>query len=557
VAPSDFIPSIAWLRQYPRKWLRPDLIAGLTAAAVIIPKAMAYATIAGLPLQVGLYTALVPMVVYALLGTSRPLSVSTTTTIAILTAAEIGRAVPGGDQGSLIAAGATLAVVTGAFLVAASVLRLGFVANFISEPVLTGFKSGIGLVIVVDQIPKLLGIHIEKAGFFRDLFAIAGELPHASLATVATAVCLLVLIFGLERCFPRAPAPLIAIAVAIVASSLLGLTEAGVATVGSIPSGLPTVIWPRVDLIEEMWPAAAGIALMSFTETIAAARAFSAPGERPPEPNQELLAVGLGNIAGGFLGAMPAGGGTTQTAVNRKAGAQTQVAELVTAAAAMATLLLFAPVIALMPQAALAAVVVAYSLDLIKPAEFDMIRRVRRTEFGWALIAFAGVVLLGTLRGILVAVVASLLSLAQQAYDPPVYAMGRRRGTQVFRPLSSEHPDDETWAGLLILRVEGRLFFANAQRVADKVRPLIEQARPSVVVLDCSAVIDIEYTALKMLIEAEGRLRAEGIALWLAALNPEAFAIVQRSTLVETLGREQMHFNLETAVERFEELTFH
>jgi MFS superfamily sulfate permease-like transporter len=167
MAPSGLIPSIAWLRQYPRDWLRPDILAGLTAAAVVIPKAMAYATIAGLPLQVGLYTAFVPMVVYALLGTSRPLSVSTTTTIAILAAAELGRAAPGGDAGQLIVASATLAILVGALLVAAAVLRLGFVANFISEPVLTGFKSGIGLVIVVDQIPKLLGVHIEKAGFFR------------------------------------------------------------------------------------------------------------------------------------------------------------------------------------------------------------------------------------------------------------------------------------------------------------------------------------------------------------------------------------------------------
>jgi SulP family sulfate permease len=554
VAPSGLIPSITWLRQYPRAWLRPDLTAGLTAAAVVIPKSMAYATIAGLPLQVGLYTALVPMVVYALLGTSRPLSVSTTTTIAILAAAELGRAVPLGNPEALLATGATLAVLTGAMLVAAFVLRLGFVANFISEPVLTGFKSGIGLVIVVDQLPKLLGVHIEKAGFFRDLFAIARELPHTSLPTVATAVSLLVIIFGLERFAPRLPSPLIAIAVAIVASSLLGLSETGVATVGSVPGGLPMFVWPRFDLVEEMWPAAAGIALMSFTETIAAARAFGAPGEPRPEPNQELLAIGLGNVAGGLLGAMPAGGGTTQTAVNRKAGAQTQVAELVTAAAAMATLLLFAPVIALMPQAALAAVVVAYSFDLIKPAEFDAIRRVRRIEFGWAIIAFAGVVLLGTLKGILVAVIASLLSLAQQAYNPPVYPVGRKRRTQVFRPLSSEHPDDETWAGLLVLRIEGRLFFANTQRVADKARPLIEQARPSVVVLDCSAVIDIEYTAVKMLIEVEGKLRDEGIALWLAALNPEVFAVVQRSKLGKTLGRQRMLFNLETAVEQFEKL---
>jgi len=553
MAPSGLIPSIAWLRQYPRDWLRPDVTAGLTAAAVVIPKAMAYATIAGLPLQVGLYTAIVPMVVYALLGTSRPLSVSTTTTIAILVAAELGRAAPGGDAGSLLVVSATLAMLVGALLVLAAVLRLGFVANFISEPVLTGFKSGIGLVIVVDQIPKLLGVHIEKAGFFRDLLAITHELPHTSLATLMLAVLLLVLIFGLERFAPRAPAPLIAIAVAIVGSGLLGLSDAGVATVGSIPDGLPTLVWPRLDLVEEMWPAAAGIALMSFTETIAAARAFGAPGEPRPEPNQELLAVGLGNVAGGFFGAMPAGGGTTQTAVNRKAGARTQVAELVTAAAAVATLLLLAPVIALMPQAALAAVVVAYSLDLIKPAEFGAIRRVRRIEFFWALIAFAGVVLLGTLKGILVAVIASLLALAQQAYNPPVYALGRKRGTQAFRAHSKEHPDDETWPGLLILRTEGRLFFANAQRVADQMRPLIDQAKPSVVLLDCSAVFDIEYTAVKMLIEGEERLRQEGIALWLAALNPEALAVVQRSSLGETLGRERMFFNVETAVAKYEQ----
>jgi len=551
---ADFIPSIGWLGQYRREWLRPDVIAGLTAAAVVIPKAMAYATIAGLPLQVGLYTAIVPMVVYALLGTSRLLSVSTTTTIAILAAAELGRAAPGGDAGALIAAGATLAMLVGVFLVAAAVLRLGFVANFISEPVLTGFKSGIGLVIVVDQIPKLLGIHIEKAGFFKDLLAFAGQLPHTSLATLLLAVVLLALIFGLERFAPRAPAPLIAVAVAIAASGLFGLSDAGVATVGSVAGGLPTLVWPRLDLVQEMWPAAAGIALMSFTETIAAARAFAAPGERRPEPNQELLALGLGNVAGGLLGAMPAGGGTTQTAVNRKAGARTQVAELVTAAAALATLQLLAPVIALMPQAALAAVVVAYSIDLIRPAEFREIARVRRTEFYWALIAFAGVVLLGTLQGILVAVIVSLLALAHQAYDPHVYVVGRKRGTGVFRPLSREHPDDETWPGLLIVRPEGRLFFANAQRVFDKMRSLIDQARPRVVMLDCSAVIDIEYTAVKMLVEAEEKLRHQGVTVWLAALNPEALAVVRRSKLGETLGRERMFLNREIAVERYETL---
>ena len=548
--PSHVMPSIAWMREYRSPWLRPDLTAGLTAATIVIPKAMAYATIAGLPLQVGLYTAIVPMLVYALFGASRVLSVSTTTTIAILTAAELGRVAPGGDASMLLTAAATLAVLTGAILLVAYLLRLGFVANFISEPVLTGFKSGIGLVIVVDQLPKLFGIHIEKTGFFRDIAAIVQTLPATSIPTFTLAALLLLLIFGLERFVPKSPVPLIAIALAILASAL-GLRDMNVAIVGSVPSDLPSFVPPDLGLFAEMWPAAAGIALMSFTETIAAARAFAARGEPRPEPNQELFAIGLANVAGGLTGAMPAGGGTSQTALNRRVGAVTQVAALVTAGTAVATLLFLAPLIALMPHAALAAVVIAYSLELIKPAEFRTIRRVRRIEFRWALIAFAGVVFLGTLQGILVAVVASLLSLAQQAYNPPVYVMGRKRGTSVFRRVSPDRPDDELWPGLLILRIEGRLFFANAQQVIEAMRSFIAQAKPRVVVLDCSSVIDIEFTAVRLLAETEQALRNEGIALWLAALNPSTLEVVRRSKLGEALGHERTFFNLDTAVARF------
>ena len=549
-----FIPALRWLRGYPRRWLSADVTAGLISAAVVIPKAMAFATIAGLPVQVGLYTVFVPMVVYALLGTSRPLSVSTTTTLAILAAADLGEAVPNGGPAELALAGATLAILVGAMLVLASLLRLGFVANFISDPVLAGFKSGIGLVIVVDQIPKLLGFHIDKTGFFRDLIAIAGHLPHTSLITLAVGLSTLLLLFGLEHFVPRAPAPLIAAALGIAASALLGLPQAGVETVGTVPRELPSLMLPQLDLAAQMWPGALGIALMSFTESIAAARAFSKHDEPRPVPNQELLALGIANAAGGLFGAMPAGGGTTQTAVNRAAGARTQLAELVTAAAALATLLLLAPLIGLMPNAVLAAVVIVYSVVLIKPAEFRAIVRVRSTEFYWAVIAFAGVAVLGTLKGILVAVIASLLALGYRTYDPPVYALGRKRGTDVFRPLSDQHPDDETWPGLLIVRTEGLIFFANAQGIGDKIWPLIHQAKPSVILMDCSAVMDIEYTALKMLSEAEQSLRHGGIMLWLAALNPDVFTVVQRTTLGQTLGRERMFFNLQIAVEHYEQV---
>ena len=539
------------LKNYERQWLRPDVLAGLTTAAVVVPKSLAYATIAGLPVQIGLYTAFVPMVIYALLGSSRVLSVSTTTTIAILTGSALGLAVPSGEAGELALAAATLAVLVGLILAAASVLRLGFVANFISEPVLTGFKSAIGVVIVVDQIPKLLGIHIHKEGFFRDLLAIVQHVPEASVITVVLSAALLALIFGMDRLLPKAPAPLLAVVLAILASAVLGLPEAGVATIGEVPQGMPALTWPVLGIVGQMWPAALGIALMSFTETIAAGRAFADPSEPRPVPNRELLATGLANAGGGLFGAMPGGGGTSQTAVNRGAGAKSQMAELVTAGVALATILLLAPVIALMPKAALAAVVIATSLGLIKPADFAEIRRVRNKEFRWAAVAFAGVLFLGFLKGILVAGIVSLVSMASQAYHPPVYALGRKRGTDIFRQVSAEHPDDEQWPGLLMLRVEGRLFFANAERVADLLWEQVEKSRPQVLALHCRAISDVEYTALKVLDELEDKFRRAGCELWLVGLNPAVFEMVERSKLGKRLGHRNMYLNMTAAVESF------
>lgn len=540
-----------WLSNYKMDWLRLDLVAGLTTAAVVVPKAMAYATIAGLPVEVGLYTAFVPMVIYAILGSSRPLSVSTTTTLAILTGAQLAVVVPDGDPAALLTASATLAFLVWVMLILAAALRLGVVASFISEPVLIGFKAGIGLVIILDQVPKLLGIHFDKGGFGENLVALVQHLPETSLATLAVGVAMLVILVGLERFVPRAPAPLVAVAVGIAASGLFALQGYGVETVGQIPQGLPSFTAPSLELIAQLWPGALGIALMSFTESIASARAFASRGEPRPLPNRELVATGLGNVVGGLFSGMPAGGGTSQTAVNRRAGARSQVAGLVTAAAALATLLLLAPLMGLMPLATLAAVVIVYSVGLIQPAELGAILRIRRMEFLWALAAFAGVVVLGTLKGILVAIIVSLVALSYQAANPKLYVLGRKPATQVFRPRSDEHPEDETFPGLLMVRPEGRIFFANAQRLGEQIWPLIDAAQPRVVAMDFSAVPDIEYSALKMLIEGEERLRERGSQLWLVALNPEVLAMVQRSSLGEALGRERMLFTLPTAVERY------
>ena len=546
-----YFPITDWLFSYNKEWLRPDLIAGLTTAAVVIPKAMAYATIAGLPVQVGLYTAFVPMIIYSMLGTSRPLSMSTTTTIAILTASNLGQVVPSSDAADLMRASATLTLLVGAILLLASVLRLGFVANFISEPVLVGFKAGIGLVIVLDQVPKILGIHFAKGSFLHNIFAIVKGAPEASLPTVAIGIAMIVVLVGLERFLPRVPAPLVAVALGILGTRLFGLQLHGVEVVGRIPQGLPSLTIPDFSLVEQLWPGALGIALMSFTETIAAGRAFAKGDEPSLKANQELLATGLGNAGGALFGSMPAGGGTSQTAVNRLAGARTQLAELVTAGATLATMLLLAPLIALMPQATLAAVVIVYSIGLIKPAEFGEILKIRLNEFTWAIAAFAGVVTLGTLKGIVVAIVLSLVGLAYQVADPPVYVLGRKPGTNVFRPRTKEHPEDETFPGLLILRPEGRIFFANAEYIAQKMRHLADEAKPKVVAIDLSAVPDLEYTALKALVEGEKRQRERGVRFWLVGLNPGVLRVVQKSPLGEVLGREELHFNLEAAVAKF------
>jgi high affinity sulfate transporter 1 len=545
------LPIIGWLSAYRLPWLRLDLVAGVTAAAVIIPQSMAYATIAGLPVEVGLYTALVPMIIYALLGTSRPLSVSTTSTIAILTAAQLAAAAPGGDQPQLLAATAALALLVGGFLLLAGILRLGFIANFISDPVLAGFKAGIGLVIIVGQLPKLLGMHVDKEPFFRYVLSIAAHLPEAGPMTAVLGLLTLAVLFALRRFLPRIPGPLVAVAAGIAASALLGLGGQGVSTIGEIPGGLPVPALPDVSLAWQLWPGALGIALMAFTESVAAGRAFARDGEPRVAANRELVALGVANIAGGFFRTMPAGGGTSQTAVNSRAGARSQMSGLVTAAAVLATLLFLAPLIALMPQATLAAVVVATTSGLLSPKDFRAILRVRRTEFWWAVAACAGVVLLGTLQGILVAIAISLLTLIYQSNHPPLYALGRKRGTNVFRPLSEAHAEDETFPGLLMVRTEGRMTFASAPRIGEKMWSLLDEAQPRVLAFDFGAVPDLEYTALKMLAGFEEKLRQRGITLWLVALNPAVLHVVERSPVGATLGHERMFHNLEQAVSAY------
>jgi MFS superfamily sulfate permease-like transporter len=362
------------------------------------------------------------------------------------------------------------------------------------------------------------------------------------------ALAMLTLQLGLERFLPRVPASLVTVATGIAVSGLAGLNRFGIELVGDVKGGLPPFALPQLSHLDQLWPAAIGIALMSFVETIAAGQAFRGLDEPRPVANKELAAIGLANLFGGCFSNLPSGGGTSQTAVNQQAGAHSQIAGLVTAAVVVAVLFFLAPLVHLMPQATLAVVVIVPCAGMIKLPEFRAIWRTRFMEFSWAVASVAGVVLLGTLKGILVAVILSLLALMHHGSLRPVFVLGRKPGTNVFRPRSKEHPEDETFPGLLLLKTEGMIHFANVQRLFDLLSPLISEDHPRVIVLDCSAIADLEYTALKRLAEAEHKLQQSGISLWLAGLNPEPLQLVQKSTLGDTLGRSRMYFNLEQAV---------
>jgi SulP family sulfate permease len=547
-----YLPILSWLPSYKSSWLRLDLVAGLTAAAVVIPQAMAYATIAGLPIEVGLYVALVPMFVYTLLGASRRLSVSSTSALSILTGSALLLAVgPTNNPTDYVIPAGTLACLVGVFLILASLLRLGLLADFISLPVLTGFKAGIGVVIFVSQLGKVLGLSIPSgSSVLKTLAIIFTSLSQINWPTTILSACTLAILIFLPRFFSRIPAALLAVAFGIALSAFINLPELGISLIGNIPTGLPSFSLPNLSLVGSLWLPAMGIALMSFTESTAATRAFRMHGEPAADANQELFALGIANIAGGFFQSYPAGGGTSQTAVNKGAGAKSQVAEMVTVGVVVLTLLFLAPLISLMPEATLGALVLVAAFGLIRIGEFRDMAQVRRTELIWALLAFGGVVVLGILEGILVAVVITLLTILAAVDRPPVYSISRKPGTDVFRPFD-DHTNDESFPGLLMTRTEGRLFFANVSWVIDKLWIMIHQTLPQVVVLDCSAIPDIEYTALRSLLEFEAQLYDTGISLWLAALNPGVLQFIKGSPLGKKLDNERLFFNLEQAVETY------
>jgi sulfate permease, SulP family len=515
----------SWLRNYRMSWLRWDTTAGLTTAAVVIPQAMAYATIAGLPVEYGLYTALIPMVVYSLLGSARCLSVSTTSTIALLTASGIALA-PEGAKPAAIAA--VLAAEVGLFLVIAGWLRLGFLSSFISRPILAGFKIGMGMTVAASQLGKIMGVSISGETFFPKIASAASQVDETNLWTLAIALTSFAALMIIKRRIPRLPGPLLVFVAGMALMAITQLETRGVATVADVPGGLPQLQVPNFALVTALLPAAAGIALMAFVESIAAARAFRTHEELPVDANQELVALGGANLAGGLFQAIPAGGGLSQTAVNDRSGARSQVSSLVTASSVAIVLLFLASLFVYVPEPILGAIVLVAALGLIDVAGLRRIRSLRFDDYVFGVIAALGVLALGALQGLLVGIVVSLVTLFWKLNHPPIFILERKPDTNVFREVGHD-PTDIVYEGLMIARVESGLYFGNSQRVTDRLSKMVDDApdRPRTLLLDLSAVPQIDSTAVEVFGDLAERLEAGGTRLWLAAMTTSVLEIAK------------------------------
>lgn len=524
---------------YRREWLRADLVAGLSAGAVVIPQAMAYATIADMPVQIGLYTCMVPMLVYALLGGSRTASVSTTSTIATLTASTlIGAGIAAGSDEAQTAL-MTLTLMVGLILVAARVLRLGAIIENISEATMSGIKAGVGLTVAASQLPKLLGVpgDPDATGFFHVLNGVLRQVGDANGATVLLSIVSVAGLLAMGRLVPRVPGPLIVVAAGIALIAFTGLRDRGVALIAEVPQGIPLPGVPSLHDVADLLPGALAISVMAFLETVAVARGVRRSTEPQIDSDRELLASGVASVAGSFFHTLPPAGGFSQTAVALRAGARTQLSGIVTAVLAVLVALFLAPVLSDLPQATLGAMVVVATLGLVDLGSFVRYWRVNRIEF-WIAAATAAI---GLTAGLLPAVLAGVLLtlyLVLRELDRPHISQLVREVEGGWRAVDpEEHP---VHSDPLVLRVDSGLYTANVRANTREIARRVAQARPSALVIDCSRLTQVTTTVMRSFLDLTKELSDSGVEVYFAALPRRNIATVRRTEVgrdYESRGR--------------------
>ena len=543
-------PIAAWLPAYERRWLRADVLAGATLAAFVIPESMAYASLAGLPPQAGLYCVLLASAAYPLFGTSRRLALGPTSAISLVVGSTLAP-IAGGD----LARHATLAM--GAALLVAAVglvawsLSLGQIVHFVSETILRGFKAGAALVIASTQLAHLAGIEPGGSDFYTRMLHLLVHRGAVHGPSLAVGLAGFAALLAGGRWLPRLPMPLLVVAVAIVASTLLGLPERGVQVVGAIPSGLPPLGVPHVAAsdVRSLVPLALACFLLAYVESVSTARALGMARGETIDANQELLAIGAANLAAGLGHGYPVSGGMSQSAVNDRAGARTPLS-LGVAALAIAGVLLFATqLFAELPEPILAALVLAAVLHLIDVREFRRLRQVSRMEFHVAMVALVAVLLLGILQGVLIAAIFSIAMLLRRAAAPPVALLGRIPGTDQFAD-AERHPENERIPGALLLRPGASLVYFNADFVHEAVlaRLAAETVPVDRVVLDLSAVPSVDLAGTSMLAALYDELAERRVALRLAEAHGPVRDSLRAAGAAERFAPIDQGMSIETAL---------
>jgi high affinity sulfate transporter 1 len=529
VAISDRRPSIAqrllpilgWLPSYRREWLLTDILAGVAVWAVMVPEGMAYSGIVGVPPIMGLYTIIPPLVVYAILGTSRVLVVGPDTATGLISFLTVG-AIAAQGTAEFITLTSNLAILIGVFFLLLGALRMGWVAAFIPAPVMRGFIEGLVLVTIIGQVPHLLGVSGTSGNFFNKLWFVLKELPDVSLAPALTGLLSLAAMLLLRHLAPRVPAPLVVAVAALILVGLLGGEAAGISVVGHLPSGLPHLTLPVMDpgILWELAPGALAIVLIGYAEALGGAKAAIMPGDRAIDPNQELIAHGPANILSGLFGGFLVVGSLSKTSVAMASGARTQVANFVAALLCFLTLIVLTPLFRGMPHPTLAAIVIAAMLHLSKPDYLRSVLTQGRGEFTIAVIVVAGELTLGVLQGIALGVVLALLMVIYRISHPHGTVLGQVPGTEAYRNVE-RHPEAITFPGLLIWRPGGDLWFASIGHLGDGLKATLAANHPPAkrVLVDAGSVNQIDVTACDALVNIIQDLKNQGITLAFARVR--------------------------------------
>jgi SulP family sulfate permease len=549
---------LSWLSTYDRGWLAFDLIAGLTLWGLVVPEAMAYAGIAGLPPQAGLYTLLASLLVYAVFGTSRHLSVGPTSATAALLASSVAAALVASaaanasDPKTYAVYASGFVLVVGVVYLAAGFARLGFITQFLSKPVMDGFVVGLAGFVAVGQLYKLFGVPKPDGNTVEKFIGVLKELPQANWITVAVGAGALLLLFGLPALSKKIPAGLVVLFAAIALSSALNLSQYGVEVVGKLPQGLPSVAIPKVpiqDLLAMVLPAI-GVLLVAFSEGLGVAHEFADKHGYEVDANQELNANALANLVSALFGGMIAGGGMSSSAVKEGAGARTQVASLVTWAATIVTVLFLTPLFASLPEAVLGALIIHAVWHIIASRKLVRLRHEAPAEVWFGVLAMAGVLLIDVLQGMIIGVVASLVFVVYRTARPHVASLGQVPGAAGVYSDLSRHPENSPVPGVLIVRPDAELYYANALTVRDGVNAMMSESEqpPTALVFDMDATDRLDLTSAELIASFAKGLQSRGVAVYLAEVHAPVLEDARRTGLLEVIGEDHVFPTVEAAV---------